>query len=275
MKTPTNFTVINRGGYVDVYPNLDVALSAESLLVVIDRIKTELGFTEAITAGDGAADYMPTFAFGLRLCGAKAEVADKLRQMDLFPVLQPEELSVLEIRVVHEGVAYVDPRLVLKVSQYVKFAASLRARFGSNAGFGLKDGQFVYVSKSMRNNDDKRMVDFCQPLYRTLAKVYGGIWNDRTWIQIDGPTDLFELDMLDGLEGVLLEPQPILHRDHRFGRLAIAVDDKVVTLVDVKRFYRFAIGVSLKLGFHPMGDFAFHHEEGLRTVFTPPPLTSR
>lgn len=272
-----NFEVVGSGGYVDIFPDADVALNAEVLTRITELIKTELNFSAGISIGDGPEILNTTHQLGIRLHGGSAEIAQQLREMDLFPVLQPEKLDAVEFRFVHEGKAYVDPRLTLTVGEFVSCAHALRAQFGRHSGIEFKRGQLRYATNSSCDNLNDKMIDFCQPLYRAASKIAGANDVGQRWIKISGPAQL--RDRLAEFDNVLQEPQPILHKGFRLNDpcdLWFAVDaDPVERVTDVERFYATASAIALELGVHPVGDFQFTHNPHSWTIFKPSPLSSR
>lgn len=269
----SNFTVVGYGGYVDIFPSTSVALNAESLLATIEQIKAELGFTGSISAGDGAGDRQSTYQFGIRLHGGSAEMAQQLREMDLFPSLEAEK--VIEYRFVHEQRAYIDPRLTLTVGELVEYAHTWRTKFGRRSGVGLYNGQLTHCT--VTDDMDEQVTAFCKPLYPVASKIAGANDVGQRWIKISGPAQL--RDRLAEFDNVLQEPQPILHKGFRLNDpcdLWFAVDaDPVERVTDVERFYATASAIALELGVHPVGDFQFTHNPHSWTIFKPSPLSSR
>ena len=278
MSTPNNFDVVNKGGYVDVLPHPTVALNAEVLCGIVERVKTELNLTQGISVGDDSQSREPTHRLGIRLHGGSAETAARVREMDLFPVLKADDLDVVEFRFVHDGKAYVDPRLTLRVSDFVSCAHALRAQFGRHSGFELRRGQLHYGTRSSCDDLNRKMTDFCQPLYQAVGKMTGQNYEGHTWLRLSGPFELLSLSRLTEMENVLLDPQPILHQySYASSDVVVALNAGTVeTAEDVQRFYEVAANVSLTLGIHPAAeDFAFTHNKHVWTTLQPSPRSSR
>lgn len=274
----SNFEVVNSSGYVDILPHPNVALSAEVLSKIVERrIKTELGFTEGISIGDGSEFPNPTYQFGIRLNGGSAAMAERLREMDLFPSLRAEKLDGVEFRFVYEGRGYVDPRLTLRVGQFVKYAHALRAQFGQHSGFKLERGQFRYGAIDPCNNLNDRMTDFCRPLYRVTSKITGQNNEGNTWMRVSGPLEQLSLSKLTQIGNVLQNPQPIIREcSYAPSNAVIPLNAGTIeTPEDVKYFYEAAATVSLRLGIHPVGDFKFTHNDHTWTTLRPSPRSSR
>ena len=278
MSTQTNFTVVGYGGYVDIFPHSGVALSGEGVAMIIEQIKTELPFNERIIAGDRDNSDEPSLRFAIRLPGASAEMAQRLREMDLFTSLQSEGAAP-EVRYVYDGLAYVDPRQVLTVEQLIAFGDLLRSRFGKRSGFSLQNGQFVYGTEDCFRLNDEAMVEVCNPLFKHSGHIQGGYRNGRLEVILTAPAGTLKLDDIWGVDHVIRNPGPVLKYGStrsRYDIMWIPLDtEPVETAVDVERLYEMAKTISLNLGIHPHDNFTFFHKKDLQTTYSPSPLSSR
>jgi len=277
-----DFEVICENGYVEIRPHPSIAVSAESLLEVVQRIRKGLRFgtTKKIEVGTSPNHYSSAHTFALRLQRGTPELADRLcHTRDLFPPLIAERLTVPEVRFVHRGLAYVDPRLVLPAGKFAAFANAIREHFGVRAVLTLQGGQFTYNPNCARSDMNQRMLEFCGPIYEHLSSITAENRDERPWIHLQGPSQLLAIGNLAGMKRVYRHLQPVLsvntRHDHCSG-LWIPIDAPPATGPNtVRRLYTVAANIALGLGVHPVGHFDFSHDERLQTTFNPPPLTSR
>jgi|GEM_PF-2907256 len=283
MTTEDYYTIRPAGGYIDLAFDNRLPISGEWLGNLLQQLE------ERFSASTSAGMMVNGEFFGVRLHGAKTEVAEALRSEGLLVELAigDADEEAPHVRYEHEGRAYVDPKQVLPLGRFLAGADQLIEATGKRAELDFRNEQLCYeivrggiyrTNQWIDPEDGALLRQHLQPSYVFNSGIHCGIHEGRWFVQLKVPNDL-ELALVTPERlgaSVLTEPAPLMNpgRHSNEGTLWVYLDGEPEQQ-DARGLWAITSQIALGLGIHPVGDFSCHPDKRERWIYTPPALSSR
>jgi hypothetical protein len=269
--------------FIDLVLHNETIISGRWLTELLDALRAEFG--DDVSAGTNLIGEEPPLRFVIRVHGAS--VADRVRITDWLmseappaqPALHEGPPGRLDVRYVHEGIAYIDPEQALPLGTYLEHVSGLTGQVDGTVRLGHAGGQLVVCvdrgSAAMTFTDHEAtrvLSEHLRPIFAHSSRLTGGLIDGQVWFRLRVPPGFtFEHSLLLDLDGVVADPAPKLWGTGTARpQLEFCVGPHEVALDTIADTWWLGAQVVYQIGIHPRGMFQLQYSSDVQVTYTPP-----